>query len=95
MFEVWSVRIDSDELIQLFHSKRFEQGPTAEQILSGDHSAFAYGVGAAVGPTTRPLLWDRHLAPDSNRRLVAFATGMVKQVSEEDFAKLDLGVPAQ
>jgi len=95
VFEVWSGKVGADELTDWFHSSRFNTGPTADQIRAGDDRAFAYGVGAAVGPRTRPLFWDRQQWSQSNTRLVAFANGAVKQVSEDDFATLDLGVPSR
>lgn len=81
-------------MVYLCRSVRFDEGPTIEQIRAGDRSAFPYIAGWPDGPESRPVFWDRRVwvdpSSDEKFRLVAFATGSTKVISEEEFAKLDL-----
>ena len=85
------------DMVDFCHSKRFDEGPTIAQIRASDYTDFSYARGWPSGPDSRPILWDRRAWSESEKghRLVAFADGAVKRLTKDQFAKLDLGVPAR
>ncbi|MHC4940627.1 MAG: hypothetical protein ACYTHK_16930 [Planctomycetota bacterium] len=84
-----SIELDEDNAA-LLHHRRTDAGPTIEEVRAGDYSNFVWerakadDVRGAKGKV--PVLWDPR--PIDGKRIVGFASGLVKIFPEAEFTAL-------
>jgi len=76
-------------------SSRTGSGPDMRQIESGDYSDFPYALGRPAGSKSRPILWDKLGHGQAGWRIVGFADGTVRVLTQSEFDELDVGHPSK
>ncbi|MEE8104656.1 MAG: hypothetical protein V3T86_03880 [Planctomycetota bacterium] len=92
VYRLWRDEHLTDDLdIDLSASARTGVGPTPQERAADNYDFFPYHRFRGAKPPKKdaetPLLWDKRVGPDKIR-LVAFANGFVKEVSDEELDRI-------
>ncbi|MEM8882827.1 MAG: hypothetical protein AAGD14_02010 [Planctomycetota bacterium] len=76
---------------ELCWSSRTNAGPDMRQIEGGDYSKFPYVLGTSAGSRNRPILWDKLGYGRAGWRIVVFADGTARVLTQSEFDELGVG----